>query len=116
VTLEANKVTQALVRCYICGSDFHVQAGYIEYECRIVSLCRLCALKALTNFIFKCSCGKYDFLTKYPHRLRILAGRLQLPPATREAMAHGLALVESTTCAACRTQGGETTRTSEDAP
>jgi hypothetical protein len=92
-----------MINCYICGSDFQVQAGHIEYECRVVSLCRLCALKSLTNFIFKCSCGKYDFLTKYPHRVRILASRLELPFSTREFMATGLALVESTTCAACKT-------------
>jgi hypothetical protein len=82
-----------------------VQAGYIEYEYRIVSLCRLCALKALTNLIFKCSCGKYDFLAKYPNRLRMLASRLELPLSTRESMANGLALVESTTCAACKDEG-----------
>ena len=92
-----------LVTCYICGSDFHVQARHIEYECRVVTLCRLCALKAITNVIFKCACGKYDFLAKYPHRLRILANRLQLPPSTKEFMANGLAIVESASCKECRT-------------
>jgi hypothetical protein len=92
-----------LVNCYICGSDFQVQARHIAYRCRVVTLCRLCALRAITHVIFKCTCGKYDFISKYPHRLRILADRLQLPPSTREFMANGLALVESTSCAACKT-------------
>jgi hypothetical protein len=35
--------------------------------------------------------------------LRILANRLQLSSATREFMANGLALVESTSCLACKT-------------
>lgn len=91
-----------MVTCYICGSDFHVQARHLEYQCRVVTLCRLCSLRALHQVIFKCACGKYDFLAKYPHRLRILADRLQLPPATTEFMAEGLAIVESASCLVCQ--------------
>jgi hypothetical protein len=91
-----------LVTCYLCGSDFQVQARHIAYQCRVVTLCRVCALKAVTHIIFKCSCGNCEFIAKYPYRLRILAERLRLPPATREFMADGLALVESDSCAACQ--------------
>ena len=91
------------MHCYICGSDYRVQARHIAYQCRVVTLCRLCALKSITHIIFRCSCGKCDFIEKYPHRLRILANRLQLSPAAREFMANGLALVESTSCLACKT-------------
>ncbi len=91
------------VHCYICGSDYQVQARHIPYQCRVVTLCRLCALKGITHIIFRCSCGRCDFIEKYPHRLRILANRLQLSSATREFMASGLALVESTSCSACKT-------------
>lgn len=90
------------MRCYICGSDYHVQARHIPYQYRVVSLCGLCALKGITHIIFRCSCGKCDFIAKYPHRLRILANRLHLPSATKEFMANGLALVESTSCSACK--------------
>jgi hypothetical protein len=91
-----------LFNCYVCGSDFQVQAGHIEYEYRIITLCRLCALKSLTDLIFKCTCGNYDFIAKYPYRLKILANRLELSLSTRECMANGLALVEATVCAACK--------------
>jgi hypothetical protein len=91
------------MHCYICGSDYWLQARHIPCQCRVVTLCRLCALKSITHIIFRCSCGKCDFIEKYPHRLRILANRLQLSSAAREFMANGLALVESTSCLACQT-------------
>jgi hypothetical protein len=93
----------ALFSCYICGSDFRVQARHIPYQCRVVTLCRLCAFRAVTHVIFKCACGRYDFIAKYPHRLRILAHRLRLPPSTQDCMANGLALVESASCTRCQT-------------
>ncbi len=92
-----------MVTCYICGSDYHVQARHVEYRFRVVTLCRLCSLKALNNVIFKCACGQYDFLEKYPQTLRILANRLQFSPATKQCIANGLAIVESTSCNACKT-------------
>lgn len=92
-----------MATCYICGSDFQVQARHIPYQCRVVTVCRLCALRAVTHIIFRCTCGNCDFIAKYPHRLRILAARLKLPVSTQEFMANGLALVESTSCKACTT-------------
>ncbi len=92
-----------IVHCFLCGSEYRVQARQIPYQCRVVTLCRLCALKSITHIVFRCKCGKCDFIEKYPHRLRILAKRLQLPTATSEFMASGLALVESASCSACKT-------------
>lgn len=91
------------IYCFICGSDYQVQARHIPYLCRVVTLCGLCALKSITHIIFRCSCGHCDFIEKYPHRLRILANRLQLSSAARESMVNGLALVESNTCSTCKT-------------
>ena len=88
--------------CYICQSEFHVQAHVLEYQCRVVTLCRLCSLRAVTDLIFKCTCGRYDFLAKYPHRVRILVDRLHLPPAALECLSHGVAVIESKTCQACQ--------------
>ena len=98
-------MTATLVSCYFCGSDVQVQARHIDFQCRVVTLCRVCALKAVTHIIFRCNCGKCDFIAKYPHRLRILAQRLHLPPAARESMAAGLALVESDSCVKCQQVG-----------
>ena len=105
-----------MVRCYICGSDFQVQARHLEYKCQVVTLCRLCALKSITDVIFKCACGKYDFLAKYPHRMRILAMRLHLPLDTEEYMANGLAIVESASCKVCKSKVEKTATTGENTP
>jgi hypothetical protein len=91
-----------LPACYICQSDFHVQARVLEYQCRVVTLCRLCSLMAVSNLIFKCSCGRYDFLAKYPHRVRILVKRLHLPSAALDSLSLGLAVIESSSCQACQ--------------
>jgi hypothetical protein len=94
-------VTVHAITCYICGSDFQVQARHIAYKYKVVCLCRLCTLKSITHIIFRCSCGKCDFIAKFPHRLRILAERMRLSSVARELMANSLALVESNSCTAC---------------
>jgi hypothetical protein len=102
IFILANRATVHAVTCYICGSDFQIQARHVAYQCRVICLCRLCALKSVTHIIFRCTCGRCDFVAKFPHRLRILAERLQLTPAARDLMAESVALVESSSCTACK--------------